>query len=197
MRMIRRFTLALMTASLGCAGHTRRTAARAAPAEVPLPTPPKIIPNVRLAGDTNAARAIAAVAATDPCWAIRAQALHALTAFAEVPAMRSTVLPTVLAAVRDSDSRIRQSAVAALASFPGDATDAVLVSEARSDASPIVRGIALASYLRVAGDSALPLAREVMAEQSWRNVLRTPAVAVLKGMPGAAARALYEMYAKK
>jgi hypothetical protein len=40
------------------------------------------------------------------------------------------------------------------------------------------------------------LAREVMAETSWRNVLRTPAMNVLKGMQSEAARELYQKYAK-
>gem|GEM_PF-5802116 len=65
-----------------------------------------------------------------------------------------------------------------------------------ADASPIVRGTALASYIKVAGDAALPLAREAMAETSWRNVLRMPAMNVLKGMQSEAARELYRKYAK-
>jgi aminopeptidase N len=148
-------------------------------------------------GEVAAARALATDAGSDTYWALRAQALQSLAAFASDSAIRVVVLPVVIAAVRDSDSRIRQSAVGALASFPAPGTSSLLATEARSDASPIVRGVALASYLKIAGDSALPLAREVMAEQSWRNVLRTPAVAVLKGMQSGDAHALYEMYAKQ
>jgi aminopeptidase N len=147
--------------------------------------------------DLPAVRAVATAARSDAYWAVRAQALHALAIFAADSRMRSEGLPAVTAAARDSDSRIRQAAVAALASFPGEGTDSLLASEARGDESPIVRGVALASYLRTAGDSALPLARSVMAEQSWRNVLRTPALTVLKGMHSADAQALYGIYAKK
>lgn len=143
-------------------------------------------------GDAAAAQAIAAAAATDHFWGLRAHALHSLTAFPHDSIARAAAF----AAVQDTDSRIRQAAVGALASFPGSDTESLLTSEVRGDASPIVRGSALASYLDVAGDSALPLAREVMAETSWRNVLRTPAMAVLKGMQSSAARELYQTYVK-
>ena len=143
-------------------------------------------------GDVAAVRAIASAAVGDRFWAVRTHALHALTAFSSDSMARATVF----AATRDNDSRIRQSAVDALASFPGSDTEALLVSEIRHDASPIVRGGALASYLKVAGDSALPLAGEVMAETSWRNVLRRPALTVLKGMQSGAARELYQKYVK-
>ncbi|MEO7217579.1 MAG: M1 family metallopeptidase [Gemmatimonadaceae bacterium] len=147
--------------------------------------------------DFPAVRAVATAAGSDGYWAVRGQALHALAIFAADSTMRALGLPAVTAAVRDSDSRIRQAAVAALASFPGSETDSWLASEARGDQSPIVRGIALASYLNTAGDAALPLARIVMAEQSWRNVLRTPALAVLKGMSSTDAQALYKTYVKE
>lgn len=143
-------------------------------------------------GDAAAMRAIATASINDRFWAVRTQAIQALTVFAGDSIARSVVI----AAARDSDSRIRQSAVASLGSFLGSDTDSLLATTARDDASPIVRGVALASYLKVAGDAALSVARQVMAESSWRNVLRTPAVAVLKGMQSAAAHDLYQMYAK-
>jgi len=143
-------------------------------------------------GDEAAAHAIARDAEIDRFWAVRGQSLQALTAFAA----DSTARSAVYGASRDSDPRIRQAAAGALAGFPGAETDSILSTIARSDASPIVRGVALASYLKVAGDAAVPLAREVMAQQSWRNVLRTPAITVLKGMNGAAAQSLYHEYVK-
>jgi len=143
-------------------------------------------------GDEAAAHAIARDAEIDRFWAVRGQSLQALTAFAA----DSTARSAVYGASRDSDPRIRQAAASALAGFPGAETDSILSTIARSDASPIVRGVALASYLKVAGDAAVPLAREVMAQQSWRNVLRTPAITVLKGMNGAAAQSLYHEYVK-
>ncbi len=143
-------------------------------------------------GDEAAVEAIAGDAEGDRFWAVRGQALQALTSFATDPMARAAVY----GASRDSDSRIRQAAAGALAAFPGPETDSLLTTIARSDASPIVRGVAVASLLKVAGDAALPLAREVMALQSWRNVLRTPALTVLKGMPGATAQSLYHEYVK-
>jgi len=142
--------------------------------------------------DVAAAHEIATAATTDRFWALRAYAIHSLTAFPTDAAARIAVF----AAVRDADSRVRQAAAGALVSFPGSDTDLLLTSEVRSDASPLVRGRALASYIKVAGDSALPLAREVMAQTSWRNVLRTPAMAVLKGMQSSAAQELYKTYVK-
>jgi aminopeptidase N len=142
--------------------------------------------------DGAAARAIATASHVDRFWALRARAVRLLVAFPNDSAARDAAI----AAVRDPDSRVRQSAVGALASFPGSDTGALLANEVRSDASPIVRGFALASYIRVAPDTALPLAAEVMAENSWRNVLRAPAMAVLKGMQSPAAHELYQKYAK-
>jgi aminopeptidase N len=144
-------------------------------------------------GDAAAAHAIATAAASDRFWGVRDLALHSLMAFPRDSYARAAVL----GAVHDADSRIRESAVGALSRFPGSDTETLLESEARRDASPIVRGIALASYLEVAGDVALPLAGEVMAESSWRNVLRAPAMTVLKGMHSDAARTLYQKYVKE
>ncbi len=143
-------------------------------------------------GDLAGAHALAAAALSDRFWGVRAHALHSLANFPQDSVARAAVF----AAVHDADSRMRQVAVGTLPSFPGPDTDALLAREARVDASPLVRGQALASYLKVAGDSALPLASQVMAETSWRDVLRMPAMTVLKGMQSSAARGLYEKYVK-
>jgi aminopeptidase N len=143
-------------------------------------------------GDAAAARALAIAASSDRFWGVRASALRVLTSFQHDSVARGAVV----AAVRDSDSRIRQSAVDALASFSGADTDSLLTSAIRDDASAIVRGVALASYIKLAGDAALPLAREVMAQSSWHNVLRTPALTVLKEARSDAARELYQEYVK-
>lgn len=142
--------------------------------------------------DAAAAHAIARAAMSDRFWALRTQSLRSLSAFPQDSMARAVVF----AATRDSDSRIRQSAAGALAGFPGADANSLLASVARNDASPIVRGTALASYLKVAGDVALPLAREVMAQTSWLNVLRTPALTVLKGMQSSGAQELYKDYVK-
>ncbi|HEY8309190.1 MAG TPA: M1 family metallopeptidase, partial [Gemmatimonadaceae bacterium] len=143
--------------------------------------------------DPAAVRAIADAATTMQFWGIRTNALRALTAFPSDPVARAAIV----VATRDSSSRIRQSAFAALGSFPGSETDALLTAAVRGDASPIVRGVALAAYLKADGDAALPLAAEVMAQTSWHNVLRVPSLSVLKGMQSDAAHTLYQKYAKK
>ena len=143
--------------------------------------------------DAAAARAIASESHAERFWGLRARAVQLLVVFPEDSVARNAVI----AAVRDPDSRVRQSAVAALASFRGSGTDSLLTSEVSGDASPVVRGFALASYIKVAGDSALPLAREVMLQTWWHNVLRAPAMVVLKGMQSEAARELYQKYAKQ
>lgn len=143
--------------------------------------------------DVAAAHAIAGAAGSDPFWGVRSLALHTLIGFPSDSIARAAIL----AAAHDSDSRIRQAAVGALAGFPGSDTETLLRTVARHDASPIVRGIAVASYLDVAGDAAVPLAEEVMSQSSWRDVLRAPAMAVLKGMQSEASRTLYQKYVKQ
>lgn len=139
-----------------------------------------------------AASAIASAARSDNFWALRQFAVQSLTMFPD----DSTAAATVRLAVRDSDARVRQAAALALARFPGGGTQALLSDAAQRDSSLYVRGQALASYLLVAGDAGLPLAATVMSEPSWQNVLRVPALKVLKEMNSVVAQDLYRKYAK-
>lgn len=151
-----------------------------------------------------AASAIAAAATGDRFWGVRQLAVRALPDFrhdsaAATPtqsAISAVIRTAITAAVRDRDARVRQAAVNALASFPGSDTQALLADAAQHDSSLFVRGDALASYLGVTGDAGLPLAATVMSEPSWRNVLRVPALKVLKEMTSVAAQDLYRRYAK-
>jgi len=145
-------------------------------------------------GEALAARSVAAAATGDAFYGVRARAATALAAFAD-KGTRPIAAAALDRAAADPDPRVREVAVVALASFPGGATPELLASVAQHDHSLIVRGLALAAYLRVAGDAALPLATTVMAQPSWLDALRRPALAVLKEMPGAAANALYTRYA--
>jgi aminopeptidase N len=144
-------------------------------------------------GDLAAVNALATAARSDKFWALRSAALHALAGFANDSSARTAVMESA----RDADSRIRQAAAGALSAFAGTGTDSLLRAMSLGDTSPIVSGVALASYLTLRGDSGLPLARTVMARSSWRNVLRTPALAVLRKMDGPAAQALYRKYAAR
>ena len=66
---------------------------------------------------------------------------------------------------------------------------------ARSDPSLIVRGAALASDIRVEKNAALSLAKQLMAQEVWQNVIRTPAINALKALDTAEARELVQQYA--
>lgn len=152
-----------------------------------------------------AASAIAAAATGDRFWGIRQLAVQSL-AQSRVDsttgvrpmntAMSNTIRSAVSAAIHDRDARVRQAAVNALGSFTGGDAQALLAGAAQHDSSLFVRGDALASYLGMVGDEGLPLAATVMSEPSWRNVLRLPALKVLKGMTSAGAQNLYRKYAQ-
>jgi hypothetical protein len=66
---------------------------------------------------------------------------------------------------------------------------------ARSDASLIVRGAALASAIRLEKNAALPLARQLMTGEVWQNVIRTPALDALKTLDTPEARQLLQEFA--
>jgi hypothetical protein len=66
---------------------------------------------------------------------------------------------------------------------------------ARLDRSLAVRGVALASDILLEKDAALPLARQVMVQESWRNVIRVPAIEALKSIDTPEARQLVQQYA--
>jgi hypothetical protein len=66
---------------------------------------------------------------------------------------------------------------------------------ARGDPSLIVRGAALGSDILLEKNAALPLAKQMMAEQVWQNVIRTPAVNALKVVGTPEALQLAEQYA--
>jgi hypothetical protein len=59
----------------------------------------------------------------------------------------------------------------------------------------VVRGAALASDILLEKDAALPLARQVMAPETWRNVIRVPALAALKAIDTPESRKLADQYA--
>jgi len=66
---------------------------------------------------------------------------------------------------------------------------------ARSDPSLIVRGAALASDIRLEKNSALPLAKQLMTQEVWNNVIRTPALNALREIDTPEARQLAEQFA--
>jgi aminopeptidase N len=141
---------------------------------------------------TAVRQALMQAATSDGFWDVRQSAITALAGTAPDTAVQRALLTTL----RDRDARVRQAAATTLAKFPDRTTAAALVDVIQRDPSLIVRGRALATYLLVAGDAALPTATRVMATPSWENVLRGPALKVLATMHSKEAQDLYRQYAK-
>jgi hypothetical protein len=95
---------------------------------------------------------------------------------------------------------VRQEAVTALGRLPlsGSAATEVTIrlrEIARSDRSLIVRGAALASDIRLEKNAALPLAKQLMAQDVWQSVIRGPALNALKVIDTPEARELVQQFA--
>jgi aminopeptidase N len=141
----------------------------------------------------------------DKFWGVRARAVAAIGAWgsfvtrASIPPMRN-VREAVVVATRDPDARVREEAALALGRFVISGKVALdvgirLREMARSDPSLTVRGVALASDIRLEKNAALPLAKQMMAQEVWNNVIRTPALNALKEVDTPEARQLVEQYA--
>jgi aminopeptidase N len=141
----------------------------------------------------------------DRFWAVRARAVAALGVWvsdstrASIPPMK-TVRDGLVRATFDPDARVREEAAKALGRLPisGPAALDVVVrlrNVARLDRSMVVRGAAIASDILLEKDAALPLARQVMVPETWRNVIRVPALDALKAIDTPESRKLIEQYA--
>jgi aminopeptidase N len=141
----------------------------------------------------------------DRFWAVRARAVDAIGAWAS-DSSRATIAPmkavreALIRATFDPDARVRVEAARALGQLPisGLAAQDVVVrlrNVARLDPSLIVRGAALASDILLEKDAALPLASQLMAAETWRNVIRKPAIAALQAIDTPEARKLAQQYA--
>jgi aminopeptidase N len=154
--------------------------------------------------DQVALDALVRATRNDRFWGVRARALDAIGIWARdpsrasIPPMRS-VRDALIVATRDPDARVRQQAVMALGRIavtgkPGMDVGIRLREVARSDPSLIVRGEALASDIRLEQNAAIPLAKQLMAQEVWRNVIRAPALAALKEVDTPEARELVQQY---
>ena len=141
----------------------------------------------------------------DRFWAVRARAVDAIGEWAS-DSSRATVAPmkavreALIRATFDPDARVREEAARALGRLPisGLAAQDVVVrlrNVARLDPSLIVRGAALASDILLERDAALPLATQLMAAETWRSVIRKPAIAALQAIDTPEARKLAQQYA--
>jgi aminopeptidase N len=141
----------------------------------------------------------------DRFWAVRARAVAAIGAWAS-DSTRATIAPmkavrdALVRATFDPDARVREEAAKSLGRLPisGPAALDVVVrlrNLARLDRSLAVRGVALASDILLEKDAALPLARQVMVQESWKDVIRLPAIEALKSIDTPEARQLVQQYA--
>ncbi|HXL86682.1 MAG TPA: M1 family metallopeptidase, partial [Gemmatimonadaceae bacterium] len=141
----------------------------------------------------------------DRFWAVRARAVDAIGVWAS-DSSRAAIAPmkavreALIRATFDPDARVREEAAKALGRLPisGPAALDVVVrlrNVARLDQSLIVRGAALASDILLEKDVALPLAKQLMAPETWRNVIRGQAIEALKAIDTPEARQLVQQYA--
>jgi HEAT repeat protein len=129
-------------------------------------------------GDASAAAQIRGAAADSAqrCdqeeQAVRAEALNALTQSDPDGAM--PLLQRILARKDECSARLRRSAIYLIGSKRRDAPGiALLVSAAKSDPSPDVRGSALEWLARVPGDEALATIEELTRDASDERIQRT------------------------
>jgi aminopeptidase N len=132
------------------------------------------------ANEPAAALALAAAAASDPFWDVRAEAVTGLPAG-----------DALLAASRDADSRVRQAATKAL----GQARVTTRLHDlAEGDSSLYVRGAALLALAGADSAAALPLIHEALGRDSWTDIVRTQALRALAATRSPQAYATAAMY---
>lgn len=155
--------------------------------------------------DRLALDALVRATRNDRFWAVRARAVVAIGLWASDSA-RATVAPmkavkdALISATFDPDARVREEAAKALGGLPTSGPAALdivvrLRNVARLDRSMSVRGAALASDILRERDAALPLARQLMAAETWRNVIRDQAIQALRAIDTPDARQLVQQYA--
>src|SRR3954467_7801581 len=154
--------------------------------------------------DPNALNALIRATRNDRFWGVRSRAVDAIGAWGS-DSGRSGAAPmrqvtgALVTATRDPDARVRQQSATALgrlvlpAAISRDV--AIRLKEiARTDPSFIVRGAALASDIRLEKNAALPLAKQLMQQELWQDVIRAPALTALKAIGTAEAQALAQQY---
>jgi aminopeptidase N len=155
--------------------------------------------------DAMALNALIGAARNDRFWAVRSRAVDAIGAWGS-DSSRSGAAPmrqvanALVTATRDPDARVRQQSATALGRLllPAATTRDIAIrlrELARSDPNIIVRGAALASDIRLEKNAAIPLAKQLMANDVWQSVIRTPAVNALKEVGTPEALQLAQQYA--
>jgi len=159
----------------------------------------------RRPADAMALNALIGATRNDRFWAVRSRAVDAIGAWGS-DSSRSGAAPmqqvatALVTATRDPDARVRQQSATALGRLvlrAATSRDVAirLRALARSDPNIIVRGAALASDIRLEKNAAIPLAKQLMANDVWQSVIRTPAVNALKEAGTPEALQLAQQYA--
>ncbi|MDB4869756.1 MAG: hypothetical protein JWL97_760 [Gemmatimonadales bacterium] len=154
--------------------------------------------------DRMALDALVRATRNDRFWAVRERAVAAIGLWASDSA-RAAIAPmkavkdALIRATFDPDARVREEAAKALGGLPisGPAALDVVVrlrNVARLDRSMVVRGAALASDILLEKDAALPLARQLMVAETWRNTIRDQAIQALRAIDTPEARQLVQQY---
>ncbi len=154
--------------------------------------------------DQLALDALVRATRNDRFYGVRARAVNAIGMWGSDPSRAGispmqSVKSALIYATRDPDARVRQEAAIALGHLALTGSTATEVTIrlreiARSDPSFIVRGAALAADIRQEKNAALPLAKQLMAQEVWQNVIRTPAINALKALDTPEARELLQQY---
>lgn len=122
----------------------------------------------------EAVAALVDAAQHDKFWAVRPRALGALQDLTS----DSTARAALLAATRDPDARVRQTAASLLGEF-GESVRTRLKQLATSDSSLFVRGAAVGALARNAGNEAMPVVQAFLGQNSWQDMLRGRALNAL------------------
>ncbi|MFL5479822.1 MAG: HEAT repeat domain-containing protein, partial [Gemmatimonadaceae bacterium] len=155
--------------------------------------------------DPMALNALIGATRNDRSWGVRSRAVDAIGAWGSdsgrsgAAPMRQ-VMSALVTATRDPDARVRQQSATALGRLvlPAASTRDITIrlrELARTDPNIIVRGAALASDIRLEKNAAIPFAKQLMANDVWQSVIRTPAVNALKETGTPEALQLAQQYA--
>ncbi|HMK37966.1 MAG TPA: M1 family aminopeptidase, partial [Bacteroidota bacterium] len=126
-------------------------------------------------GDDLPARdALARAALSDGFWGVRASAF---TALAEIK--NDSLADVFLKGTRDPVSFVRRTAAGHLGAFRGEGIASRLDSVARHDPSCVVASAALRALLSVDTARAFAAARDLLARESYRNILRLSSLSAL------------------
>jgi aminopeptidase N len=135
----------------------------------------------RRTGDSLAAAALSRAARSADYYLTRAQAAAALRGFPD-----SAATPPLEAALKDTSSAVRESAITALAGVGGDRAVSLAQSAWAGDSSYEVRAAALASWARLDSTGSREAVLAGLSTPSYRDVIQNAAIAAAGQSPDSA-----------